>query len=42
MGIVAANIEKQSGMNSFSNEYDTIEKLIYKEGLKINALHFHP
>jgi len=29
-------------MNSFSNEYDTIEKLIYKEGLKINALHFHP
>ncbi|KEO71858.1 DUF2442 domain-containing protein [Anditalea andensis] len=29
-------------MNSFSNEYDTIEKLIYEEGLKINALHFHP
>jgi len=29
-------------MNSFSNEYDSIEKLIYDEGLKIKALHFHP
>lgn len=29
-------------MSSFSNDYDNIEKLIYEDGLKIKALHFHP
>lgn len=29
-------------MNSFNNDYDDIEKLIYEDGLKIKALHFHP
>ncbi len=29
-------------MSSFNNDYDNMEKLIYEEGLKINALHFHP
>lgn len=29
-------------MSSFSNDYDSIEKLIYEDGLKIKALHFHP
>jgi len=36
------NYLNQNGMNSFINNYDTTEKLIYEEGLKINVLHFHP
>jgi len=29
-------------MSSLSNDYDSIEKIIYEDGLKIKALHFHP
>lgn len=29
-------------MSSFSNEYDELEKVIYEDGLRIKALHFHP
>ena len=29
-------------MSSFKNNYDELEKLIYENGLKVIALHFHP
>ena len=29
-------------MSSFNNDYDELERVIYEEGLKIKALHFHP
>ena len=29
-------------MNTSVNNYDTIEKLIYEEGLRIDAIDFHP
>ena len=29
-------------MNTLTNNYDTIEKLIYEEGLRIEAIDFHP
>ena len=29
-------------MSSLNNDYDSIEKIIYEDGLKIKALHFHP
>ena len=29
-------------MNTLVNKYDTIEKLIYEEGLRIEAIDFHP
>lgn len=29
-------------MNTSTNNYDTIEKLIYEEGLRIEAIDFHP
>ena len=29
-------------MSSFSNDYDELEKIIYEDGLRIKALHFHP
>ena len=28
-------------MSSFKNSYDELEKIIYEDGLKITALHFH-
>lgn len=29
-------------MSFFSNDYDELEKIIYEDGLRIKALHFHP
>ena len=29
-------------MNTLVNKYDAIEKLIYDEGLRIEAIDFHP
>ena len=29
-------------MSSLNNNYDELERLIYEDGLKIKALHFHP
>lgn len=29
-------------MTTFKNNYDELEKIIYQEGLKIKAIHFHP
>ncbi len=29
-------------MNTLTNKYDAIEKLIYDEGLRIEAIDFHP
>ena len=29
-------------MSSFKNDYDELEKIIYEDGLRIKALHFHP
>lgn len=29
-------------MRSLKNNYDELEKLIYEDGLKIKAMHFHP
>ena len=29
-------------MNTLVNKYDTIEKIIYEEGLRIEAIDFHP
>lgn len=28
-------------MNTFQNRYDELEKIIYEDGLRIKALHFH-
>ena len=28
-------------MNSFINQYDSIEKVIFEEGLRVKAVHFH-
>ncbi len=29
-------------MNTFKNNYDTLEQLIFEGGLRIKAVHFHP
>src|SRR5690606_15445575 len=29
-------------MNTFRNNYDTLEQLIFEGGLRIKAVHFHP
>ena len=28
-------------MNTFQNKYDELERIIYEDGLRIKALHFH-
>jgi hypothetical protein len=33
---------KINGMNTSLNNYDAIEKMIYDEGLRIEAIDFHP
>ncbi len=36
------NILKTNGINTLINNYDTIERMIYEEGLRIEAIDFHP
>jgi len=32
---------KKNGMNSFTNNYDPIESIIFEKGLRIRGLHFY-
>ena len=39
---VIRNILNKNGMNTFENKYDSLESLIFQEGLSIEAIGIHP